>query len=160
MSEQPDGAAATGKQERRRNGQERRGGLFFALLYGGFRPRRRAGRRVADQLRPIVDWHGPALLASGLLVLVLCALDALLTLQLVAGGAREANPFMALFVYGDVRRFVVAKILLTGGGLLALVACARFRVFRAFRAGAIVHTMLITYLILVTYELSMAAGLN
>ena len=144
MSEQPPtdrdpSGLPPGVPERRHGNPDRRARLWFGLLYGGFRPRRRAGRREDDRVRPIIDWHDPALFASAILILVLCVADAVLTLHLLAVGAREANPVMALFVYGDARRFVLTKLALTGGGVVALVALARFRVFRWLRAGAIVH---------------------
>jgi hypothetical protein len=149
-----------GSAERRQARPDRRARLWFGLLYGGFRPRRRAGRREDDRVRPIIDWHDPALFASAILILVLCMADAVLTLQLLSGGASEANPVMALFVYGDARQFILAKLALTGGGVVGLVALARFRVFRWLRAGAIVHSLVVAYLMLITYELSLAASLN
>lgn len=133
------------------------------MLLGGLRPRRRAGRRASDLHRPVVDWHGPGLLGSAVLVLLLCALDAFLTLRLLAAGAYEANPFMALFVPDDVRAFAVVKMALTGGGIVALVAIARFRVFGAFRAASLVHVVLLGYAVLIGYEyrlLMKVAGLD
>lgn len=155
---EPTPPAAGG--ERRVQSRDRRESLLYSLLYGGLRPRRHAARRLEDQLRPIVDWHGPALLASAFLILVLCVADALLTLRLIAAGAEEANPVMALVVYGDARRFVLTKLALTGGGVLLLVACARFRVLRLLRADTIVHGLLVAYLLLITYELSLASDLG
>jgi hypothetical protein len=159
LDDDPSGEP-TGARERRLGGPDRRARLWFGVLYGGFRPRRRAGRREDDHIRPIIDWHDPALLTSAILILVLCAADAALTLHLLSTGAREENPVMALLVYGDARRFVVAKLALTGAGVLALVALARFRVFRGLRAGAIVHSLLVAYLLLITYELSLAASVH
>ena len=152
--------AAAPDQERRVRARDRRENFLYSLWYGGLRPRRRAGRRIDDRERPIVDWHDPVLLASSLLILMLCVADALLTLMLISAGAREANPLMALFVYGDARRFVLTKLALTGGGVLLLVACARFRVFRLLRADTIVHGLLFAYLLLITYELSLAADIT
>jgi hypothetical protein len=146
--------------ERRVCTGDRRENLLYSLWYGGMRPRRRSGRRIDDRERPIIDWHAPTLLASAFLILLLCVADAILTLALISAGAREANPVMALFVYGDARRFVLTKLALTGGGVLLLVACARFRVFRLLRADTIVHGLLVAYLLLITYELSLAADLT
>lgn len=136
----------------RRRPTERRRHFVWSLFYGGFRPRRRNGRRAEDQHRPIVDWHSPELLFSsvGLLVLSLC--DAALTLVLLQHGANEANPVMALVVDGDMARFALVKLALTGGGLLTLVAIARFTVFRFFRAELIVHLAMAGYVVLICYE--------
>ena len=149
-----DGAPA----ERRVAGTDRRRRLMYALVYGGLRPRRRSGRRVDDHARPVVDWHGPGLWASAILVLVLCVADALLTLSLMTTGAVEANPLMAPLVDGDMLRFAVVKLTLTGGGILTLVALANFRVFRRIRAGALVHTILFAYLVLVAYEIALVSA--
>ncbi len=143
--------------ERRGGGVDRRRRFMFSLLYGGLQPRRRLGRRAGDRYRPIIDWHGPGLLASAVLVLVLCVVDAFLTLWLMAGGFVEANPLMAPLVAGDARHFAVTKLALTGGGVLVLVALAQFQVFRVIRAGALVHTILAAYVVLIGYELSLVA---
>jgi len=151
------GSLAAAPAERRVAGGDRRRKLVFSLVYGGLRPRRRIGRRASDRHRPIIDWHGPGLLASSVLVLVLCVVDAFLTLWLMTDGAIEANPLMAPLVAGDGQRFAIAKLALTGGGVLTLVALANFRVFRRIRVGALVHTILIAYLVLVSYELALVA---
>ena len=143
--------------ERRVAARDRRSKLVFSLFYGGLRPRRRTGRRASDHHQPIIDWHGPGLLASAVLVLVLCVADAFLTLWLMTTGAIEANPLMAPLVAGGGQGFAIAKLALTGGGILTLVAMANFRVFRLIRVGALVHTILVAYVALVCYELLLVA---
>ena len=137
--------------ERRRQA-DRRQTLLWALIYGGLRPRRRAGRRTGDLHRPIVDWHDPLLLFSALGLLVLCVCDAALTLALLEHGAHEANPVMDLIVSGDMTRFALIKLALTASGLLVLVALARFTVFRAFRVAKLVHLAVVGYAVLIGYE--------
>jgi hypothetical protein len=141
------------RPERRAGGIDRRERLFSSLLYGGLNPRRRTGRRAADHHRPIVDWHGPWLFLSAMLILVLCVADGLLTLRLLDAGAIEANPFMASVVYDNARRFAILKLALTGAGVLTLVSLASFRVFRVLRASVFLHAILIAYVVLVSYEL-------
>ncbi len=147
--------AHAGGLERRRARTDRRARLWHSLLLGGMNPRRRTGRRAGDLHRPIVDWHGPWLFASSTLILLLCAADAFLTLRLLAGGAIEANPFMALYVYGDAQRFAIVKLAMTGAGVLTLVSLARFRIFRVMRAQVLVHVVLAAYLVLIAYELKL-----
>jgi hypothetical protein len=160
MGELTDAAVAPGagfRAERRAAGDRRRR-FVFSLVYGGLRPRRRTGRRASDHHRPIIDWHGPGLLTSSILVLLLCVADAFLTLWLLQDGAIEANPLMAALLAGDGRRFAISKLALTGGGVLTLVAMANFRVFRTIRAGTLVHTILAAYLVLVCYEVALVAA--
>jgi hypothetical protein len=137
----------------RRSGVDRRRRLWWSLLYGGVWPRRVSGRRLEDHHRPLIDWHGPGLLASCVLILLLCCADAFLTLLLISRGAVEANPVMALWVYDDVRTFTVVKLALTGVGVLALVAIARFRVFGFVRVASLVHGILVGYTVLIAYQL-------
>lgn len=153
MSEEP--AAHEAGVDRRATGGDRRARLWWSLAYGAIRPGRRDGRRSEDLHRPLVDWHAPELLASSIAVLVLCAVDAALTLRLLNFGAIEANPLMALLVNGDVGRFAITKIALTGTGVLLLVAVGRFRVFRVLRVSSLLHAVFAGYLGLVLYELSL-----
>ncbi len=143
--------------ERRVADRDRRRKLMFSLFYGGLRPRRRTGRRASDHYRPIIDWHGPGLLTSAVLVLVLCVVDAFLTLWLMTDGAIEANPLMAPLIDGGARGFAISKLALTGCGILTMVAMANFRVFRLIRVGTLVHTILAAYVALVCYELMLVA---
>jgi hypothetical protein len=151
------GAGPAPRPERRVAPTDRRCRLVYSLFYGGLRPRRRTGRRASDRHRPIIDWHGPGLLASAVLVLVLCVVDAFLTLWLITEGAIEANPLMAPLIQGDVRSFAITKLALTGVGIVMLVAIARFRLFRRIRVGSLVHTILFAYLVLISYELALIA---
>jgi len=151
MSE-PVGLGLVDPRERRFGPRDRRSRLWHSLVYGGLNPRRRTGRRTHDHHRPIVDWHGPGLFASSMLILVMCVLDGFLTLRLLSAGAREANPLMALYVYTDAQRFAIVKLSLTGVGVLTLVALARFRVFRVLRVESLVHATLACYVALVGYE--------
>lgn len=147
-----DRSAAPPAFAERRGAPDRRRHFLWSLVYGGFYPRRRGGRRLTDQHRPIVDWHGPELLFSSVGLIVLCLCDAALTLVLLAHGASEANPVMALIVDGDVERFALVKLALTASGLLALVAVSRFTVFRLIRVANLVHLAMAGYVALIIYE--------
>jgi len=100
----------------------------------------------------VVDWHGPGLFASCVTVLLLCVADAFLTLWLISSGAFEANPVMALVVYGSAAVFALTKVGLTGMGMLMVVAVARFRVFGELRAATLMHAAVAIYVVLVSYE--------
>jgi Domain of unknown function (DUF5658) len=136
----------------RRTHSDRRIRFVHSLLYGGLQPRRRSARRATDAHRPLIDWHGPVLFFSVVTILVLCTVDALLTLVLIGRGAVEVNPLMRPFVPSDPHAFAVVKLAATGASLLMLVAIARFRVFRVLRVSNLVHAALIGYVGLVAYE--------
>ncbi len=100
----------------------------------------------------MTDWFHPQWLAVGILILLLCSADALLTLTLIARGAEEINPFMALLVHGSGHAFAAWKVGLTASSVVLLIVLARLRIFgRA--VGAILYVVLGMYVVLVGYEL-------
>lgn len=137
----------------RRSGVERRHRTVAAYWRGALNPRRRDGRRVADRVYPIVDWHSPRVLALVLLILGLSALDGVLTLMLMSQGANEVNPLMALFVPHNLGWFAAVKLGLTSLGAAVLVACARMKLFRLFPGELLLYVVVAGYIVLVIYEL-------
>lgn len=127
-----------------------------ALLHGALHPRRRTGRRSDDRYS-VIDWHSPRVLALVLGILGLCMLDAALTIVLLSHGAREINPFMALFVPHNLFGFAAAKLVLTGMGVCVLVACSTMRLFRRVPGELFLYAALAAYVVLVLYELRMLA---
>src|SRR4051812_44955409 len=96
-------------QERRAN-HDRRRSVLFALWHGNFARRRHAPRRHTERHVVVTDWFHPQWLAVGIGILLLCAADALLTLTLIAHGAREINPLMNPLVGGSGHSFGYWKI--------------------------------------------------
>jgi len=130
---------------------DRRKGSLLGFLVGGFSPRRRRGRRAADRYA-LVDWHEPQLLLTALLILLLSTADAFLTLNILLLGGEELNPFMAWMLDHNLLLFTAVKMLLTGVGVIILVATARARIFQAVRVSRVMHVFVAAYLVLVGYE--------
>ncbi len=82
----------------RRQVAERRQRSLSAYWQGSQLVRRKAGRRTADRIYPILDWYSTRVLAAALGIMVLCCCDGVFTLQLIGHGASEANPFMAVLM--------------------------------------------------------------
>ena len=136
----------------RRTGADRRSLSLRTFVQGGFTPRRRAPRRDVER-HGLVDWHAPHLLFLSITILLLSVADAFLTLTLMMRhGAAEANPVIELLLEEYPRLFGGVKMVLTGGGVLVLVALARARVFRLVRVEAIMHWFLLGYVALIAYE--------
>lgn len=116
----------------RRSGPDRRGGRTLVSEWRwALRGRRRRHRRLADRDRIYLDWYPSRLLVLALGILLLSALDAGMTLKLVATGlVEEANPLMRALLQSDVRLFVDVKLAVTAIGLLFLVAHFKHRVFQ------------------------------
>lgn len=139
----------------RRNRLERRHRRFWSIAYGSFNPRRRAVRRTAEHHLQFVDWHHPHLLGAALGILLLCSIDAILTLTLISQGASEVNPVMAELMYRDIAMFAVGKMFMTGGGVLTLVALSRCRIFGKVRVDLGLYLTLAGYVGLIAYEMSL-----
>ncbi len=144
-------SSVAGAVERRVADRRRR--HWWSVWYGGFKPRRRDGRRRDDHERFILrDWHAWHLLPIAIAILLLCAGDAVLTLRLLSVGAVEANPLMARVIGRDACVFAAAKMAMTGIGVVLLVAASRYRVYRALRAEAALYALLAGYAALIGYE--------
>src|SRR5690606_9799424 len=141
----------TGSIERRSGYDRRRTGIR-TFVQGALTPRRRNGGRRQGDHALFVDWHEPHLLFLALTILLLSVTDAFLTVTLLSLGAREANPVMDFVLQRRPELFAAAKMMLTGVGVLVLVACARATVFRIIRVSAVMHWCLLLYAGLVAYE--------
>lgn len=146
--------AATSEAESvdRRRPHDRRRRTLHALVHGSFSPRRKGARRDGEITFASVDWHHPQWLAVAIITLLLSTADALLTLELLQRGAREANPVMEPFVYGDALAFAAVKIGLTGGGIVVLILLARARIFGRLPVSYVLYGLLLAYAALVGYE--------
>lgn len=139
----------------RRVAEERRSQTLRSLASGSFKRRRHGPRRVLDASIAVTDWYAPQLLAAALLILILCVTDALITLTLLGHGAHEANPLMDTLVHGDGRSFVAFKFGLTAVGVVLLILLARVRAFGRVPVSLLLYGLLVAYLCLVGYEVSL-----
>jgi hypothetical protein len=136
----------------RRQYDNRRGGVWWAFLYGNFRPRRRLSRRAVDENDFWFDWHEPRVMYVALGAFLLSCTDALFTLNLLNAGAAEANLVMALMLETGIDRFVIAKITVTGLCLLILVIAARRKFIGSFSVEHLLQSFFVGYLFLIGYE--------
>jgi hypothetical protein len=151
-----DPPVTDGEPPERRQRAERRHRIGWSILYGSFKPRRRSPPRRDDESRfHALDWHSPHLMAVAVCILLLCVGDAFLTLILLAGGAEEANPFMAPLVGGSVTVFTSLKMAMTGASVTFMVILARYRFMRVVRVELALYVVLLAYATLVGYELWM-----
>jgi hypothetical protein len=142
----------TAPSTERRAPAQRRRSVLRALWRGNFARRRVAPRRVSERHAVVTDWFHPQWLAVGIMILLLCGADAILTLTLIAGGATEINPLMAPLVSGTGHAFAFWKFGLTAAGVVVLTVLARLR-FMGRGVGVILYMVLGIYVILVGYEL-------
>jgi hypothetical protein len=122
------------------------------VIYGIFPGRRHGIRREADIGEAHLDRYDSHLLYLPLLILALSLLDAIFTLKLLPRGATEWNPLMRPLIETDVGLFILVKTLITGAGLVWLVALSRFRLFRVFSMNRVLGLILFAYGTLIAYE--------
>jgi hypothetical protein len=151
MDETLRAAIAADQGDERRQRPDRRRLTWRTFVQGSLTPRRRGNRRSAEG-HSLIDWHEPHLLFLAIMILLLSVTDAFLTLTLLARGATEANPLLALVLEHFPQYFAAVKMSLTGIGIVVLVALARARVFRVVRISLIIHWCMLGYLALILYE--------
>ena len=120
----------------RRSGQNRREyerPVFKKLTFKGMRA---SVRRAEDRQRIVaLDHYQPSLFIGIMIVLCLSLLDALLTLILIAQGARELNPVMQYYLSHGPQVFLLAKYGLTAFSVFIIVLLKETLVTR-YRIGA------------------------
>jgi hypothetical protein len=137
----------------RRSGKDRRKLSPWSLLYGGFRPRRRRGRRHEDHEYSWLDWHEPSVLYLSVAIVLLSCVDALFTLNLLAVGGEELNVFMDEMIGRGADRFLLVKIGLTSVSVILLGVAARRRFLGLFRVSRILEVTCAGYALLICYEI-------
>jgi hypothetical protein len=140
-------------EERRLDTDERRRHSAWSFLYGGFRPRRRSGRRNEDHHQIFLDWHEPRLLYLGLAVLLMSCADALFTLNILAGGGEELNGIMDHLIGSDIAQFLGVKIGLTAMSVIVLVMLANRRFLGRVSVVRLLQFFCVGYFVLMAYEI-------
>jgi hypothetical protein len=152
----PGGNPAQVARDERRRRPDRRRRIWWSLLYGSFRPRRRRpSRRTQDARYQAIDWHGAHLWATSIGILIFSVADAFLTMNLISKGAIEVNPLMAAVIGRNVTAFAAIKIAITGVSVMLMVFLARYRFMRVVRVEIILYCVFAAYVMLIFHELSM-----
>jgi hypothetical protein len=150
------GNSGPGARDERRRHPDRRQRIWWSLLYGSFRPRRRRpSRRTRDARYHGIDWHGAHLWAVSIGILTFSVADAFLTMNVLSKGAIEINPLMAAVIGRNVTAFAALKMAITGASVMVMVFLARYRFMRVVRVEVILYCIFGAYLVLICHELSM-----
>lgn len=117
-----------------------------------YRGRRQVGRRAEDGGG--ADWYSPGLLVIVLAIFMMSGLDAFMTLTLLRSGqVVEANPVMRFLIDHEVQVFVNIKTVVTGWGLIVLVACSNMKLLRGVRVRQLLLGLAGLYAALVGWEI-------
>ena len=133
--------------------QDRRQDMpFFCAFHLGIKEGRRIGERRAGRGKPrYVDYYAGHLMLCTIAIL-LSALDAFLTLNILANGGEELNWFMAVLIEDSVERFVGFKLALTAMALMMLVIHHDVQLMGRIRVRHIKYMILCSYSVLIGYE--------
>ncbi len=125
-------------------------------LHGAlFKYRRRGSRRDGEDTNNYVDWYGHWTLMATFTIILLCSVDAFLTIVLLSHGATEMNILMDWLIQKDIRSFAVVKMSITGLALLVLVMHLNFRIYKIFVVRYLIFALVPMYTLLIAHELHM-----
>jgi hypothetical protein len=138
-----------------RRGVDRRTNHKARLKYLLFNGRRERFRREEDRRKVFFfDRYNPKLFAAITAILMLSVFDALLTLVLIANGSSELNPVMAYFLQHGLLPFIVAKYLLTSGGVVILLIFKNVILTKTqIRARSLFPAVIIAFVAVIVWEL-------
>lgn len=140
---------------------ERRSATFRTAIHSIYRNRRTSVRRDSDMATDVYfDRHEPwfAFLALG--VMLLSITDAYFTLYMLEHGGEEISPVVKYLVQQGDLLFFVTKYLVTAIAVLVVLMHRNFTIFRYFLGYHGLYLMLLSYVLLITYELVIVSIIN
>ncbi len=132
---------------------------FFSVFRANGR-RRSVRRSIGDSTMAhhhYLDHYDARLFIPSLIILVLCMIDAHITLKLLAMGATELNIVMRLAIEKGVIIFLVTKYAMTATSVVFLVIHHQFRIFNILQVRHIIYGYAWLYIALLTYEITIWA---
>ncbi len=112
-------------------------------------------RRLEDSITGYyVDRYKLKVLMVALGILLLCGVDAHITLMLLSKGGSELNGIMDFFIKQGTLPFVIGKYIITSVGLILLVTHHKFYFLKKIKVKYILCSFLIGYMLLIFYELA------
>ena len=135
--------------------QDRRSEIpFFCLYQIGIKTGRRMTERRLNIKAPVyVDRYAGHLMLCAICIMILSCLDAFFTLNILAKGGEEINPFMAVLIEDSVSKFIGVKLALTSLALVLLTMHHNVLLTEKIRVRHVKYSILSGYTVLIGYEL-------
>jgi len=135
--------------------QDRRSEMpFFCLYQIGIKTGRRMSERRLNIKAPVyVDRYAGHLMLCAICIMILSSMDAFFTLNILAKGGEELNPFMAVLIEDSVSKFIALKLALTSLALILLTMHHNVLLTEKIRVRHIEYSILTGYTVLIGYEL-------
>ena len=129
---------------------------FFCTYQLGIK----SGQRVSDRREikkrssvAYVDCYSWRVVLCVIGIMILSAMDAFFTLNILAKGGEELNIFMAALIEDNISKFVGIKLALTALALLLLTIHHNVKLIACFRVRHLQYMVLTGYATLIGYEL-------
>lgn len=135
--------------------QDRRSEMpFFCLYHIGIKTGRRMEERRLNIKAPVyVDRYADHLMLCAIYIMILSAMDAFFTLNILAKGGEEINPFMAVLIEDSIGKFIGFKLALTSLALILLTMHHNVLLTEKIRVRHVEYLILSGYTVLISYEL-------
>lgn len=107
-----------------------------------------------------VDRYSRQTSFASMIILLLCIVDAFMTLNLLNHGATEANLVMRLAIEEGVAAFILTKYLMTAASVLFLVVHSNFRIARSWQVHHLISGFALIYVVLLIYEVALLRSIS
>lgn len=144
-----------------RTNPDRRSAKLRTAIHSIYRNRRASVRRETDMATDVyLDRHEPwnAYLVLGIMLLSIT--DAYFTLYNLRHGGKEISPVVDYLVQQGELLFFVTKYLVTAIAVLVVLMHKNFTIFRYFLGYHGLYLMLLSYVLLITYEVGILSIMN
>lgn len=140
---------------------DRRTSSFKSISQSFYKGQRIAARRKDEIEQEIYTeihdrWVKPSVLA----IILLSAVDALCTLNIIKNGGSEENPIMLALLEVDNLTFLIVKMTMTIACMLALLTHSNAYLLKVISVKSIIKAILIFYTALIGYEMFLLAIIN
>ena len=129
---------------------------FFCKYQVGIKSGQRMSDRRESKKRSCaayVDRYSWRVVLCVIGIMILSAMDAFFTLNILAKGGEELNIFMAILIEDNITKFISIKLALTGLALLLLTIHHNVKLIARFRVRHLQYMILMGYTSLIGYEL-------
>ncbi len=138
--------------EERRKLPDRRQASTKPLSRYSLKGGRKETRRADESKHYYVDWYEPRYFIMIVLILILCVMDAYLTLKILNFGGQELNPLMLLFFNKNPELSMVFKYMITAVSVIVILIHKNFIVFGKVKVYHFIYAIFSVYVVLVAYE--------
>ena len=144
-----------------RTNSDRRTATLRTAIHSIYRNRRTSVRRETDMATDVYfDRHEPWFAYLALGVMLLSITDAYFTLYILNHGGEEISPVVEYLVQQGNLSFFIIKYLITAIAVLVVLMHKNFTIFKYFLGYHGLYIMLLSYVLLITYELAMLSIMN